>query len=121
MTVLKPCPFCGEDLIHQIDWDNWIHNLDEKGNETTCIGNQLLVRDFRATVSAWNTRASQWQPIETAPKWEYVLVWDGEDVEMAQKNKTSWWTVQDAEDIEFGEEMDPQPTHWMPIPEGPQS
>lgn len=58
---------------------------------------------------------SRWQQIETAPKWDRVLlVWmpDG-DIRIGYLSPTGWvfhdyWRVRVV-----------QPTHWMPLPEPP--
>ena len=66
---------------------------------------------------------SEWQPIETAPKdGEDLLLWWEEDVAIG-----CWWLfhpnvhpprwVDSREDA--GVTHDPEPTHWMPLPEPP--
>lgn len=70
-------------------------------------------------------QAQAWQPIETAPRdGTDILVWDGERRTMTLWGKVSHvpifgfldvWGC-DAEDIDL---MDPQPTHWMPLPDPP--
>lgn len=75
---------------------------------------------------------SKWQPIETAPfvtggtphfpkrRTAEMLVWDGSRV------RISYWSpyAQGWLDTDEGEiiiAMDPQPTHWMPLPTPPNS
>ena len=63
---------------------------------------------------------SEWQPIETAPKCEHVLVWDGEYVMDAWFHDDRWCIFR----REFTNGMvsfwlDEDPTHWMPLPDGP--
>lgn len=55
----------------------------------------------------------KWQPIETAPKIELaeVVLWNGKTVCAGSWWEGSWSTLHDY--------IDPQPTHWMPLPEPP--
>ena len=55
-----------------------------------------------------------WQPIATAPREEFVdiIVYNGEYVCSAQYWEGRW--VDSTSD-----EVDPIPTHWMPLPPGP--
>lgn len=62
----------------------------------------------------------QWQDISTAPKYEAVLVWDGENAfEASLRYDDEWWASLDIGDYENGFPMRPQPTNWMPLPKGP--
>ena len=57
---------------------------------------------------------SNWQPIETAPKWEHVLLWfpEGREVIALMGSKpTSYECV--------GYMGNDEPTHWMPLPGRP--
>ena len=51
-----------------------------------------------------------WQPIETAPQGQRVLVTDGEAVWVSWKDGNVWWTS----DVAGGEK-----THWVSFPEPP--
>jgi hypothetical protein len=57
----------------------------------------------------------EWQPIETAPKEEPVIVWSTQYQVMIeiQFNRGSWWIADF--DIPLLEPV----THWMPLPEPP--
>ena len=59
-----------------------------------------------------------WQPIETAPKDQEILVWtedDGAFVAFWWPVRKCWrWTSYDL----HGDEL-LHPTHWMPIPDPP--
>lgn len=63
----------------------------------------------------------KWQPIETAPMWELVIVYDQEaskrksshTVNTAVQVKPSVW------DLTNGCYIVKNPTHWMPLPEPP--
>ena len=53
----------------------------------------------------------KWQPIETADKDDgLLLLWDGETSHFGQWSRVCWLT-------ENGCCI--EPTHWMPLPEGP--
>lgn len=67
----------------------------------------------------------QWQPIETAPKdGQVIIVWDGEAWEVTAWGKVSHVPIygflqvlfRDVNDIDL---LNPQPTHWMPLPNPP--
>jgi hypothetical protein len=59
---------------------------------------------------------SEWQPIETAPKDEVILVYDGDDIYMAEWddsfNSRGWRLYIDGARLY-------RTTHWMPLPEPP--
>ena len=64
-----------------------------------------------------------WQPIETAPRdGAFVLVWNGYWISAAK-----YWEPYDgtyrrgwvSETTELLELIEPQPTHWMPLPAAP--
>lgn len=64
----------------------------------------------------------KWQPIETAPKAQRVLVWSGEEQYCAHWAKNPFtndeaWIV--AEWGDDGDQALVKPTHWMPLPEPP--
>lgn len=64
--------------------------------------------------NAWQAAtANQWQPIDTAKKEEMrdLIVFNGE-VRHGQ-----WWEGYWIDS--FQEYMEPQPTHWMPLPPAP--
>jgi hypothetical protein len=74
---------------------------------------------------AWNTRASQWMPIETAPKdGSVILAVNGPDVQCL------YWHGKDNLDfegddgpfdcwMEYDHECWILPKYWMPLPEPP--
>lgn len=67
---------------------------------------------------------TEWKPIETAPKDQFVLLAvpdDGEMeafVAMAKWQGLGWYGVDDF-GLTFNPVGEPQPTHWMPIPQPP--
>ena len=62
---------------------------------------------------------SDWQPIETAPKGVFLLVWEPDETE--PKTGSIWLAAFDgAQWVEDGtEHVIDRPTHWMPLPEPP--
>jgi hypothetical protein len=59
---------------------------------------------------------NNWQPINTAPKNEFVLIyakgWDHntDGIDIARLYGNNWLTT---------EGLNPRPTHWMPLPKAP--
>lgn len=82
-----------------------------------------------ALASARREGAPQWQPIETAPKADGtapVIVWNGEFVGEAhfyidedRPRGGDWYWVNISPGDYTGSPINPQPTHWMPLPEPP--
>lgn len=59
---------------------------------------------------------SNWQPIETAPREERILLWDGKWVSTGafiEYESIGW--LMDCYDTER-----PTPTHWQPLPSPPE-
>ena len=54
----------------------------------------------------------KWMPISTAPKDKPFIGWDGESIDIFYWDKGCWRT-------DYWQSADP--THWMPLPEPPQS
>ncbi len=61
--------------------------------------------------------ASQWQPIETAPKDCHVLVFCPDDHN--DPFRVAWFSSSWEEPFSHGEVVDSNMTHWMPIPPPP--
>ena len=123
MSELKPCPFCGcVDIFRGYDDNGETCVLYIYCGRCNC---QTTVFDNEEScVQAWNTRAPQWQPIETAPKTgEQVLTFrhklNGITIGGFTENwyQTSFWSNQHKVFVGFPKEI--QPTHWMPLPEAP--
>lgn len=65
---------------------------------------------------------TDWQPIETAPKYEIVIVYAG-DVGVGMKvsgKDEDWWTY-DPHEIDPSPCEIINPSHWMPLPSPPES
>lgn len=64
-----------------------------------------------------------WQPIETAPEMETVLLYAPGLVHVGHFNTTNnkWWTYTNGEGTisEVNLNSWAKPTHWMPLPEPP--
>ena len=82
-------------------------------------------RDTAESTLADLRRQGEWQPIETAPQNESVLIVVGGEVDIATfhtfakgddkgDGKVGWW----ASDYDY-QSSEIQPTHWMPLPDAP--
>jgi hypothetical protein len=61
---------------------------------------------------------NEWQPIDTAPMQEYVILWspaepEGKVLVGYLSGRNQWY------DESNGLHIDPAPSHWMPLPEAP--
>ena len=70
-----------------------------------------------AAISAWNRRADDWHPIETAPRDGTSIVVDNGRGQFTCAWDDDWWQVWD------GKNDHPlrgsEPTYWRPLPKGP--
>lgn len=120
MSELKPCPFCGDkqNLRIQLNYDNtWsiqcrsFHCLSDVGT-----GNW----DSKdGAITAWNTRADGWQPIETAPKDGRCLILF---LPAFNESVPGYWNDEKEQWQDWGDEYDIErnPSHWMPMPGRPE-
>lgn len=62
-----------------------------------------------------------WQPIETAPKGQLVLVYSATFVLAHFNTYYDMWigTARDSEDTKMLNRASTRPTHWMPLPQPP--
>lgn len=125
MIDLKPCPFCGGKARAMSDDGRWYvacvgtddcyAALGEAYDKYGDADHNYYQRDIAE--AAWNARASDWQPIETAPR-------DGSRLWLYEPSYgyEGWWH----EDWPRGEaywmddrDSEPEPTHWRPLPDPP--
>ena len=109
MTELRECPFCGCDSA-----DYMPDRLMAPGADPPVFCNECHASAMDA--AAWNRRADDWQPIETAPRdGTEVLTWDG------LSHQVLHWFDGGHESLWINEEGTPceDPTHWRPLPKGP--
>jgi hypothetical protein len=106
-----------EKTLGQVAYANWCAEASNRLMNTEEAWQAVA----DAVVAAHEAR--RWQAIESAPKDKEVDVWDGcERVPDAKYNTQteSWFSdVFSYGDMDW-REMDPQPTHWTPIPAPPQ-
>ena len=109
---LKPCPFCGGEAgLNEVE--------DGHGGLSGAYVVCLNGCNVQATPITWNTRADDWQPIETAPKdVKNIIGMNGNSIFKLYRHEdcsgyfeSEWLTFDD--DDEFN------PTHWKPLPEPP--
>jgi hypothetical protein len=67
-----------------------------------------------------------WQPIETAPKGECVLLFSPDAADwysvcvgyaISDEDGVAWYSQEES----VGQPIDAQPSHWMPLPEPPEA
>ncbi len=124
---LKECPFCGAAAKMKKLGVGMFSQAEKLGMsarwDVSCTADFQCVRVIEMTredaVAAWNKRASNWQPIATAPKdcrsilldnpaWGHrVLIGSWDETEQA-------WRV-----MGFGCPA-AQPTNWQPLPAPPE-
>jgi hypothetical protein len=92
----------------------------------TCDAGHFAEPTQEEAAKAWNTRASGWMPIETAPRDETsVDLWVKSDF-ISYRLTDAWWcsdgecwyargSYGDTEPLTDG-----TPTHWIPIPKAPE-
>ena len=75
MSKLKPCPFCGgEVVITGVKLNNGGFNYSAQCHDLCFNGVNWFGLEKEA-VEFFNTRTPQWQPIETIPRDKYVDLW----------------------------------------------
>ena len=143
---LKPCPFCGADASSEFfsnDGGGWSIFCDE------CHANSVTTPSKAEAIAAWNTRATPpaeptdvmivaWQPIETAPKDEFILLYEDGMMRCGMRENGQWEPAEipflvdqvgnrivnrDLEQLR-GETLElsgriREPTHWMHLPPPP--
>ena|SRR5579872_1661857 len=81
----------------------------------SCYNNSALKIKTYINWKGYKPSTHQWQPIETAPIDEEVLVFDGDEILIAYKNDDGYWIHSYTPSTERL-----LPSHWMPLPEPPE-
>lgn len=125
---LKPCPFCGgiaqgwRDVSRPEQKEAGYGALQygvKCASDLVCEAEIVGFATREEADAAWNTRAPQWQPIESAPK-------DGRPIQLHSPR----WNMPVAQGGWDAHEMawivkghgcpSAQPTHWQPLPAPPE-
>ena len=115
MEKLLPCPFCGEANVYMEPRDRDQFAIIQCSN-SVCRAS-MCISSETSGIKAWNTRASQWQTIESAPRdGTWILIFQKREngnharyVREARwsESKNSWGSATALNSV----------THWMPLPE----
>ncbi|PJL51460.1 hypothetical protein B9Y74_05545 [Stenotrophomonas maltophilia] len=118
---LKTCPFCGAKP-ETGPWQKHGLTVQCSSSLTDCpIGPAYSHYEPVGAAAAWNTRAPQWQPIESAPKTtRSILVWCPE---RQNQYMVYWDRLGAGEWRNFGgcTVLTEVPTHWQPLPAAPEA
>ncbi len=132
---LKACPFCGAKP-ETGPWQKHGLTVQCSSSLTDCpVCPGYSHYEPKGAVAAWNIRAPQWQPIESAPKGQEVLVWRPDqgvfiamiatpDMVMPERDIEECCLPEDFEEWYCEAwgwlEDDLRPTRWMPKPAEPE-
>lgn len=137
MTELRECPFCGggetridenrlrptmtgQGSLVSVEIHHWCPASEgqPRRNHMVKVG-----RDRAFAISAWNRRADDWQPIETAPRDGTVIdlwfagKWNCRMPGFVWRPGVDFWHSESTHQC-FNH--DPNiATHWRPLPKGP--
>lgn len=137
MTVakLKPCPWCGgvlqEARVVEGDTFRWrkLQGCCTDGPEVhidTLADDRVGAeeRAAQAAIDAWNTRAPQWHPIETAPKDGTAVLATSAHMTGPNGEPVAWAAIFDQGRERWEATWDGEPlndaTHWQPLPAAPE-
>lgn len=135
MSELKKCPFCGGEAhtyerhgkgrtVHgrfwfSVDCRNCGYFMDDRED----VGEDgMFIYPEKECLKRWNTRADDWQPIETAPKdGTKVLILADEGKLILQ----GYWNIAGERWKSTNQSGHSYPIlypcHWKPLPEGPKT
>lgn len=102
MTAAAEMP---DDILHAAE--ECVIHLSEIKGET-----RWLLRGLISTAILADRQRDQWQPIDTIPLGEYVLIFRGAMGAEVFRAEDEFWR----EAFEFDTD---EPTHWQPIPSAP--
>lgn len=115
---LLPCPFCGEPRV------SFNPKLGHRRSSINCPACLVCMPEEAGEDElwqSWNARATDWQPIETAPMDTIVLVCGyglaGYYVADAKQIDGDWFLFVPDDDAYSAESSGH--THWMPRPQPP--
>lgn len=112
---LKACPFCGGPA----DQQNYVVEAVVHCTACCAVIRRVHARDvdtgIDSSASAWNTRAPQWQPIESAPNGQLALFCDMSATELRSSFFVDWVV-----EGKFCGNRHHTATHWQPLPAAPE-
>lgn len=104
--TLRPCPFCG----HAPELFNWCESFEISCENDDCGVQVNAVEKTKELVAAQWNGPDPWQPIATAPKdGSLIQIWGDGYFCIGKWFNNAWFALAT------------NPTHWMPLPKGPQS
>lgn len=131
---LKACPFCGAKpvmLVRGGDERNGYNtnltfeclcgvSIETETQNNGGLPTETVAAAKRRLRAAWNTRAPQWQPIESAPKDGTAVLATSAHMTGPNGEPVAWAAVFDQERGRWTATWDGEPlndaTHWQPLP-----
>lgn len=123
---LKPCPFCGPGQSVVGLWHDDVSQRWRVGCGRCGCSTGISPRDKTETpaIKAWNTRAPQWLPIESAPKDGAAVLATSSYMTGENGELVAWAAVFDQGRERWAATWDGEPlndaTHWQPLPAPPE-
>lgn len=133
MTDLPPCPFCGSkprqySIPTPTEW-TYAHEVDHwvSGESDECFASVGMCETAEEATEMWNTRATGWQPIETAPRDGENFLGYGSYIHHGDASVTEYCVIASyntlSPDLPWVDDEGSHPyeflTHWMPLPQPP--
>ncbi len=114
---LPPKDEARDDVSEALDWCAKIRILALNIQADDSFTKQLGF--IERVLIAQQPPVNEWQPIDTAPKDDYIVVTDGGFIAQAFWSGKCWMMGFIEGNINV--KVDLQPTHWMPLPEPPRA
>lgn len=119
---LKDCPFCNDSkylkpFLGALSGRMMCNNCGAVGPHVSFEDDFTIEEMNEAITTAWNARADDWRPIETAPKDRAIDIYSKSTKERFTDCVFDCGAWQFFEPDGWSEIK--TPTHWKPIPEGP--
>ena len=103
MTELRDAVAAAKEFLEWVATD---------GDETVqVIREDDVEAAVTAAISAWNRRADAWQPIETAPRDNLLLLWNRDAPVVAYYHRAAWRVGPKGYVVHA--------SHWRPLPKEP--